>query len=155
MKRSQALTWASISRVLTLDLQSKPMNKNLRLLYRLVAAFEAFTWAGLLVGMAFKYLINGNPLGVRIFGSLHGGAFIAYVVLTVLCARRFRWTLKTLAVGVLASLPPFTTLVFDVWLERNAMFQDQTRASQLKLTSSGGSAESPEPIPPGNPAASA
>ena len=42
--------------------------------FRVVAVFEAFTWAGLLVGMYFKYLGNGSELGVQIFGPLHGGA---------------------------------------------------------------------------------
>lgn len=93
------------------------MEQKIRSLYRAVAVIEALTWAGLLVGMAFKYLINGNELGVRVFGSLHGGAFFAYVAMTFVAARAFRWSPKLVALGLAASLPPFTTLVFDRYVE--------------------------------------
>lgn len=44
------------------------MHDKIRTLYRIIAIIEALTWAGLLVGMAFKYLINGNQLGARTVG---------------------------------------------------------------------------------------
>lgn len=93
------------------------MHQTIRSLYRAVAIIEALTWAGLLVGMAFKYLINGNEVGVRIFGSLHGGAFLAYVAMTFVAARSFRWSPKLVALGLGASIPPFTTLLFDRYVE--------------------------------------
>ena len=37
----------------------------LALAFRAIAVFEAFTWVGLLIGMLFKYVISGDPLGVR------------------------------------------------------------------------------------------
>jgi integral membrane protein len=41
---------------------------------------EAATWVGLLIGMAFKYLpANGSEIGVKIFGPLHGAAFLLYL----------------------------------------------------------------------------
>ena len=52
---------------------------------RLVALAEALSWVGLLVGMYFKYL--GEPrteIGVKIFGPIHGGVFIAFVVAAAL-----------------------------------------------------------------------
>ena len=42
--------------------------------FRLIAFAEAVSWAGLLVGMYFKYL--GSPqteIGVKVFGPVHGG----------------------------------------------------------------------------------
>ncbi len=53
-----------------------------------VAAFlEAITWAGLLVGMFFKYQTASVDLGlslVSLFGRAHGLAFLVYVVVTVM-----------------------------------------------------------------------
>ena len=42
------------------------MERPVAVLYRVVAIIEAITWAGLLVGMLFKYVIDGSELGVRI-----------------------------------------------------------------------------------------
>ena len=105
------------------------MHARIRTLYRIIATIEALTWAGLLVGMTFKYLINGNQLGVRIFGSLHGAAFIAYVGMTFVAARAFRWSPKLVVLGLAASLPPFTTLLFDRWVEGIGGFAREREAA--------------------------
>ncbi|WP_304454827.1 DUF3817 domain-containing protein [Nocardiopsis sp. YSL2] len=86
--------------------------------FRAVAAFEALTWAGLLVGMGFKYLVNGNELGVHIFGPIHGGAFVVYVLLTLFAALRLRWGVWPTLLALAASVPPMCTLVADWWLHR-------------------------------------
>jgi len=72
-------------------------------LFAVAAFLEGFTWAGLLIGMAVKYSPIGNDLGVKVFGPLHGGAFLFYVVVTVLSALRLRWPWwATLLAGSLA-----------------------------------------------------
>ena len=53
-------------------------------LFAVAAFLEGFTWAGLLIGMWLQYGPVSNKLGVKIFGPLHGGAFLFYVVVTVL-----------------------------------------------------------------------
>lgn len=89
-----------------------------RLLFRATAVIEALTWAGLLVGMAFKYVISGNEAGVHLFGPLHGGAFIAYVVMTLVASRAFGWRHRTTLLALAASIPPLATWVFEAWAER-------------------------------------
>jgi integral membrane protein len=87
--------------------------------FRFVAVAEALTWLGLLIGMAFKYLpANGNDIGVRIFGPLHGAAFLVYLPVCWCTIRRLRWAAPTGSLGLLASLPPFGTLLFEVWATR-------------------------------------
>jgi len=55
--------------------------------FAVVALFEAFTWAGLLVGMYLKYhAAEPTTAGVALFGPVHGVAFMVYVVVTVLAA---------------------------------------------------------------------
>lgn len=88
------------------------------LVFRVVAAFEAFTWVGLLIGMGVKYLGSGNEIGVQIFGPLHGGAFVAYGVVALAAALRFRWGLGATLLTLAASVPPLTTLLADWWLHR-------------------------------------
>lgn len=86
--------------------------------FRVIAIAEAVSWAGLLTGMLFKYVLSDSETGVHIFGPVHGVIFIAYVVVTCLTARRLRWSRGVLALGLAASIPPFATYVFEVWAQR-------------------------------------
>lgn len=86
--------------------------------FRFVAVAEAISWAGLLIGMFFKYVVVQNEIGVQIFGPIHGAVFIAYVVVALLVARPLRWSRGVLLVGLLASIPPFGSLWFERWAAR-------------------------------------
>ena len=90
-----------------------------------VAVAEALSWVGLLSGMYAKYLTEAGDLGVRVFGPVHGGIFVLYVLLTLVLARRYRWSLATTALGLASSVPPFATVVFERWV---------TRSGRLPLT---------------------
>jgi integral membrane protein len=81
--------------------------------FRVVAVAEACSWAGLLVGMLFKYLIVGDEIGVQVFGPIHGALFVGYVVITLLAGRTFGWRLPTTLLGLACSIPPFATLWFE------------------------------------------
>ncbi|MDJ0396606.1 DUF3817 domain-containing protein [Rhodococcus sp. G-MC3] len=88
--------------------------------FRFIAVLEAFTWLGLLIGMAFKYLpADGNEIGVKIFGPIHGAVFVLYLIVTVITALKLRWSVVTTVVAAIASVPPFGTVIFEVWAARN------------------------------------
>ena len=87
-------------------------------LFAVAALLEAFTWLGLLVGMYLKYGPVGNELGVKIFGPLHGGAFLFYVIATVLTALRLRWPWWATLVALLAAVPPLVTIPVEMWFRR-------------------------------------
>ena len=87
-------------------------------LFAIAALLEAFTWLGLLVGMFLKYGSVANDLGVKIFGPLHGGAFVFYVVVSVLAAVRLRWPWWALLVALLAAVPPLVTVPVEIWFRR-------------------------------------
>lgn len=91
-------------------------------LFRRVAVAEAVTWAILLVGMVLKYVTETTELGVRIGGMLHGIVFVAYCVTTVVVAVDQRWTARRTAIGLLSSVPPFFTVLFDLLAERAGAF---------------------------------
>lgn len=90
--------------------------------FQLVAILEAISWAGLLAGMYLKYLSDFGEVGVKIFGPIHGGMFIAYVLATLLVSRTLRWSTRTTLAGLACSIPPFATLVFEVWALRSGRF---------------------------------
>lgn len=86
--------------------------------FRVVATAEAFSWAGLLVGMFVKYVVDAGEQGVQVFGPIHGTVFIAYLVVTFLTWHQQRWSLPVAAVALAASVPPFCTLLYEVWAQR-------------------------------------
>ena len=86
--------------------------------FRIVAVAEAFSWVGLLIGMFVKYVPETTELGVKIFGPIHGGIFVAYVVVALLTARALRWSAGTTVLALLASIPPLVTIWFERWATR-------------------------------------
>jgi integral membrane protein len=86
---------------------------------RLLALAEAVSWAGLLAGMVVKYLVVFDDVGVRVFGPVHGAVFVAYVVAALVAARVLRWDLRTLALALVASVPPLATVAFERWAQRS------------------------------------
>ncbi len=88
-------------------------------LFKVVAVAEALSWLGLLIGMYFKWIAGTTEAGVHVFGPIHGGVFIAYVGLTLAVAWKQRWSLWTTLVGLACSIPPFATLVFELWAQRS------------------------------------
>ena len=86
--------------------------------FAVVAVIEAFTWAGLLVGMFLKYVTETTEAGVWLFGRLHGAAFVAYVVVALVAAVRLRWGWFRALVALAAAVPPLTTLLAEWWLRR-------------------------------------
>ena len=85
----------------------------------LSARFEAFTWAGLLIGMFFKYGLEITDQGVWLFGRLHGAAFLIYFVVSIITAIRLRWKWWQGLLAVLAAIPPLVTLPLELWFRRN------------------------------------
>lgn len=89
--------------------------------FRLAAIAEAWSWAGLLAGMCFKYLVVHDPIGVQIMGPIHGALFIVYVVTAIHAAREHRWSAGTIAVAMVAAIPPFLTWPFECWVHKRGM----------------------------------
>ncbi|MSR29577.1 MAG: DUF3817 domain-containing protein [Phycisphaerales bacterium] len=81
--------------------------------FRLAAIAEAWSWAGLLAGMCFKYLIVLDPIGVQIMGPIHGILFITYLIATFQAAKEYRWSSRARFLALLAAIPPFTTWLFE------------------------------------------
>jgi len=86
--------------------------------FRLAAFAEAITWALLLLGMFFKYVVVKNPIGVQIFGPIHGAVFVLYVLATLLVIRPLRWGWIVSLSALAASVPPFFTVLFEQWAQR-------------------------------------
>ncbi|BBY31086.1 DUF3817 domain-containing protein [Mycolicibacterium sediminis] len=87
--------------------------------FRVIAFAEAVSWAGLLVGMFFKYA--GSPrteVGVKIFGPIHGGVFVAFVIAAILVGIAHRWRPGTWVLALLGSIVPLGSVIFLIWADR-------------------------------------
>jgi integral membrane protein len=108
---------------------------NPRSLFRTVAIAEAFSWAGLLVGMLLKHVLTLTEVGVQVFGPIHGAIFVAYLVSVLVVRRPLGWSLKTVLLAIIASVPPFATLAFEVWADRRGRLTPApARAPQLETS---------------------
>lgn len=84
-----------------------------------MAIAEAVTWAGLLVGMFFKYVVDSTEVLVRLFGMAHGIVFISYVVTTLVVWTDRRWSVGRGLLALGASIPPLATVPLERYAIRN------------------------------------
>ena len=71
------------------------------------------------IAMPLKYFAD-MPMAVRIAGSIHGGLFIALVLMFLLGTRRITIPRRLAAAGIVGAVFPFGPFVVDRWLERVA-----------------------------------
>ena len=94
-----------------------------RTLFRTVAIAEAVSWAGLLVGMYFKYIASSTQIGVKIFGPIHGVIVLAYLFTVLYVRRSFHWDMRTILLAAFVSVPPFGTLIFEIWADSHGLLR--------------------------------
>lgn len=87
--------------------------------FRVVAFAEAVSWVGLLLGMYFKYI--GSPqteIGVKIFGPIHGGVFVAFLIAALMVGVALKWDLAAWLLALLGSIVPLGSVIFLIWADR-------------------------------------
>ncbi|MFV0309073.1 MAG: DUF3817 domain-containing protein [Desertimonas sp.] len=104
----------------------------LRRVFRAAAVVEAFTWAGLLVSMLVKYPLAGSPIGVTVFGWLHGTMWVVFVIVCVTVGIWFQWEWWVVLLGLAASVVPLLTLVLDIWIERSGRVAVRNRTHRRR-----------------------
>lgn len=81
--------------------------------------------------MYLKYIPETTERGVEIFGPIHGVVFVLYVLMCFVAWWAFSWPFKVLVIGLLASIPPLTTLIFDYFAERRGLMSENRPSSSL------------------------
>ncbi|MDG4668691.1 DUF3817 domain-containing protein [Mycobacterium sp. 236(2023)] len=100
--------------------------------FRLIAFAEALSWAGLLIGMYFKYV--GSPqteIGVKIFGPIHGGIFVAFLAAALVVGIAFKWSVGTWLLALLGSIVPLGSVIFLIWADRSGRMGAPTGTAQV------------------------
>ncbi|WP_105483819.1 DUF3817 domain-containing protein [Abditibacterium utsteinense] len=87
---------------------------------RLLGLTEGLSFILLMfIAMPLKYGFN-QPKPVRIFGSLHGGLFVIYVLAVVGIALVQKWRLARMILALAISVIPFGPFLFDKRLQHEA-----------------------------------
>ena len=105
--------------------------------FRIAAIAEAITWAGLLIGMFFKYIVVKNQVGVQIFGPVHGFVMGFYILAVLLVKPELPWGRRELAIGLGASVPPLATYFFERWVVAQAREIDRVESSAVPVDQPG------------------
>lgn len=92
-------------------------------LFKLAAVLEAVSWAILLTGMFFKWIVQNTEIGVQIGGPIHGAMFMIYVAVTFWASQVHRWDAKKLVLGLVSAVPPFMTLWFEKHAEKEGLLR--------------------------------
>ena len=89
--------------------------------------FNVFLKAGLAEGVSFlvllfvamplKYFMK-MPEPVKIVGMAHGVLFIAFCILLLMAAIKYKWSVKTALIGFLLSFLPFGTFYLERILKK-------------------------------------
>jgi integral membrane protein len=86
--------------------------------FRYLAVIEATSFLLLLIASIVKRT-QDEALGVEILGPIHGGLFLAYVVVALSIRANLGWSTKTTLLILAGAVVPFGGYVVDRWLVRN------------------------------------
>jgi integral membrane protein len=109
------------------------------MLFRLAAVGEAVGWTLLISGILCKrFMLHGNNIPVLVAGQFHGISFLLYALAAVGLYPTLRWSRKRAFVALLASVPPYGSLMFEQWahhMRRDSQFRTYRCCVALALLS--------------------
>ena len=86
-----------------------------RILLRWTHFVAGITWIGLLASMYDKYIAHTHTEALHIFGTVHGYAFLAYVLVVFLVRAEYKWSNRMTLLALASSVPPLATVPFERW----------------------------------------
>jgi integral membrane protein len=85
-------------------------------LFKLAAITEACGWTLLITGiLVSRYLTPGSNIAVLLAGRTHGVLFLIYILAVLLLSPSLRWSWPRTIVASAASVPPYGSLLFELW----------------------------------------
>ena len=86
------------------------------LLFRIFAFGEAVGWTLLIIGITVeRYVTPGNDTAVLIAGNIHGTIYLAYFAVALVLYPSLGWGRSRGVLAVLVGIPPYGSLVFELW----------------------------------------
>ncbi|MEV6325116.1 DUF3817 domain-containing protein [Nocardia sp. NPDC051787] len=100
--------------------------------FRFIAVLEAISWVLLIIGMVFKRIPEPVLWPVKVFGMTHGIIFILFVITAIVAARELGWGVRTTVLALVSSIPPFCTVLFEVWAVRSGQLGELSNAASAE-----------------------
>ncbi len=110
----------------------RPSTPALIRLFRVLAIAEGFSWAALLIGMFFKWVLGTTELGVQIAGPIHGAFFIGYGLSALLLWGALRWPFRVAVFAGFSAVLPFATVWFERWAGRRGYLDPARRHEESR-----------------------
>lgn len=80
---------------------------------RVIGLLEGISFLLLLfIAMPMKYMLD-NPILVKYVGMAHGVLFILFLIVLFTVCERQKWSITMFILGLIASILPFGTFIFD------------------------------------------
>ena len=79
---------------------------------RILAVTEGISYLLFALTMPLKYIYD-IVMPNKVVGMIHGILFILYCIWILIVAKKNQWNFGKTAIGLLASLLPFATFIFD------------------------------------------
>jgi integral membrane protein len=104
------------------------------MLFRLAAFGEALGWSLLIIGILIDQTsVSWHEIPVKITGQLHGIFFLVYLAAALVLSPSLGWSwLRAIFAGI-ASVPPYGSLLFEMWSAHNRKHRDFTNLRSLLL----------------------
>jgi integral membrane protein len=103
-------------------------------LFRMAAIAEAVGWSLLIIGILLgKYVLPGNQIPVQLAGRVHGMLFLLYITAAIVLYPSQGWSRRRTVVAGLASVPPYGSLMFEIWAAHKRNHQHLTRSLTLSF----------------------
>ena len=103
------------------------MSMNIQTL-RIIGLLEGISFLLLLfIAMPMKYMLD-NPVLVKYVGMGHGVLFMLFLIVLFMVCEKQKWSITMFILGLIASILPFGTFVFDRKLKA---FQQPIAESKL------------------------
>jgi|SRR6266568_1161996 len=101
------------------------------MLFRVAAIVEACGWTLLICGIAWQHFaLRGGHDSLLITGRVHGMLFFSYALAAVGLYPSLGWSRRRASVALLASVPPYGSLLFEQWafhVRQRAVFETYSR----------------------------
>ena len=93
---------------------------------RVISYLEGISYILLLfIAVPIKYYAN-DPSLVKLLGMPHGLLFVAYVILSLVSSKEYRWNSKKTLVVLISSVIPFGTFYIDYkFFKNNNLYKKQ------------------------------
>jgi integral membrane protein len=97
------------------------------MLFKLAAISEAVGWTLLIGGILCERLpVPWHEMPVQLAGRIHGIFFMIYIAAALVLSPSLKWSWFRTIIAGLASVPPYGSLLFELWAARNRRRTDFT-----------------------------